>query len=145
MNAKKRDAQEMAEWMAQLTDHYNSKWIGTYILDENHQPVKADTLTWARWHEDWDNRSVKQTYTEHYHISTVCLGIDHGWGKGRPVLFETMVFGKNVVSIKTRQGSGIEHDQERYCTWEEAEKGHDQMVRRVLEFEQGQSSQEKDA
>ena len=47
-------------------------------------------------------------------VSTVFLGMDHSFGGGgHPVLFETMIFGG-------------EHDQyqERYCTWDEAEKGH---------------------
>ena len=46
-------------------------------------------------------------------VSTVFLGMDHSFGGGSPVLFETMIFGG-------------EHDQyqERYCTWDEAEKGH---------------------
>ena len=46
-------------------------------------------------------------------VSTVLLYLDHGWGDGPPVLFETMIFGG-------------EHDeyQERYCTLAEAKDGH---------------------
>lgn len=134
---RKKTAQEMAEWMAELADDFNAKWIGTYILDENHQPVKASTLEWARWHEDFDNRSVAQTYTEHYHISTVFLGLDHSWSsEGPPILFETMIFAKNVVSIKGGGTAGIEEDMDRYATWDEALKGHEEMVRRAIQHEQ---------
>lgn len=48
-------------------------------------------------------------------VSTVFLGINHNFlGEGRPILFETMVFGG-------------EHDQEqeRYCTEQEALAGHE--------------------
>lgn len=149
MNAKKRNtdnvAQELADAMAEkMMQRFDADHgLGTYILDDDHNPVRVGTMEWARWFED-AKRHVGDTYTEHYRVSTVFLGLDHGWSsKGPPVLFETMVFGKNVVSIKTGTGTGIEHDMDRYCTWEEAEKGHAEMVRRVLEFEQ--SPQEKDA
>lgn len=52
-------------------------------------------------------------------ISTVFLGIDHGWGR-KPVLFETMVF-----------GGKLDQKQWRYFTWEEAEHGHRETVRLV--------------
>ncbi len=46
-------------------------------------------------------------------VSTVFLGLNHRYGEGVPVLFETMIFGG-------------EHDQyqDRYCTYDEAEAGH---------------------
>ena len=53
-------------------------------------------------------------------ISTVFLGLDHAWGDGPPLLFETMIFG----------GS---HDQyqERYSSKKEALAGHKQAVAMV--------------
>jgi hypothetical protein len=53
-------------------------------------------------------------------VSTVFLGIDHAW-EGPPLLFETMVF-----------GGPLDEEMERYSTWEEAERGHAVMARRVL-------------
>lgn len=50
-------------------------------------------------------------------ISTVFLGLDHGYGVGDPLLFETLVFGG------PRHMSG-----DRYSTWEEAEAGHAAFV-----------------
>jgi len=55
-------------------------------------------------------------------ISTVFLGLDHSMGGGDvPILFETMIFGG-------------QHDEymERYTTWDEAEKGHQEAVLIVL-------------
>jgi hypothetical protein len=69
--------------------------IKHYILDDNHETVVVDLMTWGRWLEDrgnLDKRVVAQTETELYWVSTVFLGLDHGWGNGPPVLFETMVF-----------------------------------------------------
>lgn len=61
---------------------------------------------------------VAQEHVGKVWVSTVFLGLDHSFGQGDPILFETMVF---------RDGHGEEC--ERYCTWQEAEAGH----RRVCE------------
>ena len=56
-------------------------------------------------------------------VSTVFLGIDHNfWGKGKPLIFETMVF-PNKIDLD-------ELDMDRYSTWGEAEKGHKKMVKK---------------
>ena len=47
-------------------------------------------------------------------VSTVWLGLDHGWGSTRPVIFETMIF-----------GLGEEYEpQFRYSTEDEAREHH---------------------
>lgn len=53
-------------------------------------------------------------------VSTVFLRLDHRFGSGPPVLFETMVF-----------GGPLGEEQDRYCTHEEAKAGHMAMVERV--------------
>lgn len=40
------------------------------------------------------------------HVSTVFLGIDHGFGFGPPVLFETMVFGNSNI-LEQRRASTL--------------------------------------
>ena len=65
-----------------------------YILDEDDQPVKCeDVLKWGAWIQT-ANRTLK---VDHFpgdiRVSTVFLGMDHGWGSGTPVLWETMIFG----------------------------------------------------
>ena len=92
----------------------------------NHKPVLVkDTIEWAKRFEDAD-RVVNRTELlsdgiirkEDISISTVFLGLDHSFDGKIPLLFETMIFGG-------------EHDQyqERYATWEEAEKGHIEAVK----------------
>lgn len=53
-------------------------------------------------------------------VSTVWLGLDHGWGTERPVIFETMVF-----------GGPLDEEVVRYSTESEARAGHAAMVQRV--------------
>lgn len=82
-----------------------------YIL-EGRKAVPVDLMTWATWIEKGD-RIVAKTSMGDVRISTVFLGLDHSFGDGPPLLFETMIFGGK-------------HDQyqERCSTWEEAEAMH---------------------
>lgn len=96
-----------------------------YKLDENRNPVLiGDAIEHVRWIAEYDVngrdwRRVDQSFMidkegDSITVSTVFLGLDHNYGIGPPVLFETMIFGG-------------EHDgyQERYCTWDEAVEGHE--------------------
>lgn len=109
---------------------------GKYIL-KNKKPVpEPDIIKWGRWFENHKNKVVKQEYItqnegklfeEKLWISTVFLGLDHGFSgifckddsKYRPILFETMIFLKNSRTLDY---------QKRYCTWEEAEAGHKETI-----------------
>jgi len=53
-------------------------------------------------------------------VSTIWLGLNHQWGDGPPLIFETMVF-----------GGGLDQEQERYSTESEALVGHAAMCARV--------------
>ena len=84
-----------------------------YILD-GHTPVACDDLMqWGVWFENHENRRVAATEKDGIRVSTVFLGLNHNFDEGRPILFETMLFGG-------------EHDefQERCSTWGEAEDMH---------------------
>lgn len=87
-----------------------------YILDGK-KLVEVETSGWVTWFET-ANRRVKYTVLSHgVQISTVFLGLNHQWGNGPPLLFETIIFG----------GKHSE-DQWRYSTWDEAVAGHDAVV-----------------
>ena len=92
-----------------------------YILD-GRKAVKTDLMTWAGWIEKRIERHVADETINGQRISTVFLGLDHSFGHGPPLLFETMVF-----------GGPMDQEQARYTTWEEAETGHKAMVDRVKE------------
>jgi len=91
-----------------------------YILDGK-KVVKCDDLnTWAQWFEKAD-RKVAFDDKNGISVSTVFLGLNHNWGEGEPLIFETMIF-----------GGPHNEDQQRYSTWEEAEIGHKKMCRRAF-------------
>lgn len=85
-----------------------------YTLDENKNPVPATLMEWAEFFEDINNRRVGYDYVGDVRVSTVFLGLDHGFGfSEQPLLFETMVFGGTHDDLQWR-----------YYTWAEAVAGH---------------------
>lgn len=70
-----------------------------------------------------DERRVAETTVNHVQISTVFLGVNHGFlDHGDPILFETMVF---------TDGDG--GDYERATTWLDAQTNHINAVNKALE------------
>jgi hypothetical protein len=89
-----------------------------YVLD-GHTPVpEPDIQKWGRFMGEKDARRVAKATIGPLWISTVFLGLDHGWGNGPPILFETMIFGFS------------DHDeyQTRCATWDEAVRMHSLAV-----------------
>jgi hypothetical protein len=68
-------------------------------------------------------RRVDSTEWEGYQVSTVFLGINHNFGEGVPLLFETMIFTNSRDEVATF----------RYTTWEDAEEGHSIALRYLKE------------
>ena len=109
-----------------------------YILDEKGNTIpEPDLLKWASWFEEnRDKKRVKADNIGKARISTVFLGIDHSFGEGKPILWETMIFGG-------------EHDdyQKRYTSREEALEGHQKALDLVKETpewgEEGKTNQQK--
>ncbi len=120
------------------------KYCDKFILDDNGNPIPCEDLyEWVSWYENAD-RCVAETdipqwnllvrfgnFMVHSHlwkknrfepisISTVFLGLNHNFGDGEPLLFETMIFGGK------RDGY-----QERYATRQESIKGHKKAVKLV--------------
>lgn len=115
---------------------FNEKLMGTYTLDENHEPVAVkDLLEWGKWFEGND-RQVGLDLIGDFRISTVFLGMDHNYFQGEsPILFETMVFDHSKPrEVKLDGGPPVtvydDLGQWRYSTWDEALEGH----RRVVEL-----------
>lgn len=122
-----------------------------YILVDGVVTPCLNALAWARWVEDHDHQ-VARTQVGPLEISTVFLGINHDFfGEGPPLVFETMVFGNDPsdeepdpltieifdaarrkgISITTRDS--VVGTTERYSTFEQARRGHEQVVERVFE------------
>ena len=97
-----------------------------YILQGKLAVPVRDVLEWGRWFETAD-RKVARTTVGPVDVSTVFLGLDHSFGDGPPLLFETMVFDSDG-GVTDWAGLDI---CERYPSWEEAEKGHKKVCQRV--------------
>lgn len=76
---------------------------------------------WAAAFSNRRHRIIKRTtLNDGTFISTVFLGLNHAFGEGEPILFETLVFNG-------------EHEgyMERYSTYEQAERGHEETIAMV--------------
>ncbi len=91
-----------------------------YVLDSSGHPrLEPDIIKWAEWHCRAE-RHVAKTIVRGITISTVFLGLNHNWGDGPPILWETMIFGGH-----------LDQYQERYISRADALARHKQMVWRV--------------
>lgn len=99
-----------------------------FTLDEHGEPQPCGDLdVWAVWMEQArrDRRLViaqdkDESGDGTIMVSTVFLGLNHNWGSGPPILFETLVF-----------GSVLDGEMDRYFTRDEAFRGHLAMCARV--------------
>ena len=93
---------------------------------------QSAALEWAREFEKFESRIVAHDVVDGRLVSTVFLGLDHGFSmSGPPVLFETMVFSDGVKTFKWGTHEREYHeelDQRRYCTWAEAVAGHAEIL-----------------
>jgi hypothetical protein len=93
------------------------KHCGRYRL-VGHLPVpENDLFVWGQWLETAD-RQVARSEVGPMVVSTVFIGLDHNFGSGKPMLFETMIF-----------DGGEDDYQTRCATWDEAEAMHANAVR----------------
>jgi len=96
-----------------------------YLLAEDGKtPVPVEMTDegmqkYGEWYEDFSHRIVANTAVGELRVSTVFLGIDHGFGIGKPVLWETMIFPKDSLR---------ELYQDRYTSHDDAVKGHEAAI-----------------
>jgi hypothetical protein len=104
--------------------------FGPRYYDMDGKPMSM--WDWTMRYELQVNRHVGNTrlriHGHEYWVSTVHLGLDHSFSPRphKPVIFETMVF-------KDGDMGGLDY-MRRYCTKEEAARGHRQAVREVRRF-----------
>lgn len=95
-----------------------------WILDDNHNLVEVDLITWAKYIEHPDNRVVGYTQiNSEVWVSTIFLGIDHrfpSFPPGPPLVFETLVFGGPL------NGEGG-----RWVSYDDAKTNHEMFVKRA--------------
>jgi hypothetical protein len=91
-----------------------------YILQDR-RPVAIDSVDdWAVWMNDSDRKVAYTKIDNDVAVSTVFLGLDHQYGNGPPLLFETMIF-----------GGPLDNKCWRYSSWDDAEIGHQAAVRKA--------------
>jgi hypothetical protein len=109
---------------------------GQYILDEQGEPViERDLFKWGEWLEEavtTGSRHLAEDTIGPYRVSTVFLGLDHAYGNGPPVLWETIIFGTEeemeiIPGKKRRYRKTV--DQFRYTSKAEALAGHARAVK----------------
>jgi len=71
--------------------------------DMDGQPIEGGTLAWAELFENSAGRIIGQHRTLYGEkLSTVWLGLNHNWGDGPPLIFETMLFAPDPDNIRRR-------------------------------------------
>lgn len=110
---------------------------GRYILIDR-EPIECeDLISWAEWIEVPGNRRVRLTRIGPVEVSTVFLGLDHAFGGGAPMLFETMVqwgYGQTSRQLLRESAShGFLDIQRRCSTWTEAVAQHESVCAQVRE------------
>jgi len=101
--------------------------VSNYYDREGHQ---LPMMEWAKLFESEEDRAsykrvAATTLPNGRWVSTVWLGIDHSFGSGPPLIFETMVF-------PSEGGVLTELDCERYSTEDAAKAGHERMCAKWL-------------
>jgi len=92
-----------------------------YAILEGRQLKLVDSvLEWAKYFGT-ANRTIAKTQKNDVTVSTVFLGLDHSFGDGAPLWFETLVF-----------GGVCDGEMNRCTTYEEAEKMHKDMCEIVF-------------
>lgn len=94
-------------------------------------------MNWEQFgfRKDYDesNRNVKQENVtfenKEYWVSTVDLGLNHNFGEGNPLYYETMIFA-------VENGETNYHDLycDRYETREEALKNHNEIIKNIGKY-----------
>ena len=102
--------------------------MSDYWIEKDGVPVQVATLEEA-W-KGIDERRVAQTTVGDLWVSTVFLMVDHRFGPGAPLLYETMIFSNDP-------DAPLDYYCERYSTREQAEAGH---ARAVAKVEAGEAS-----
>ena len=97
---------------------------GQYILDRQTPVPCNELMKWGAWLQN-SKRLVGGKTKRGVRVSTVFLGLDHQYGEGDPLLFETMIF-----------GGELDKDCVRYSTMNQAREGHRvavKLARRVTQ------------
>jgi hypothetical protein len=114
-----------------LNDDHSVSAIRGRLSDPNGRDV---VLAWGREFEDLDKRVVARDDVDGCLVSTIFLGLDHAWGDGPPILFETMAFSAATKRVELLSAARDVHEtlhERRYATYDEALAGHAEVLAEV--------------
>lgn len=117
--------------MADGSDDKGRGWwpLPLYILVDRIPTPERDLNKWSRWMADFSNRRVAQYTAGQYFVSTVFLGLDHGFGRtAKPLIFESMVF---LYDTRRHDSKHKNSWMWRYMSWYDAERNHKELCRKV--------------
>jgi hypothetical protein len=105
--------------------YYKFDPVTKEVTPFENDPLDPDQTAVLQWAKEFGNADRRMAYTEipDGMVSTVFLGLDHAWGEGPPLLFETLPF---------INGDGKDEYMRRYSTYAEAMAGHQEVVAEVL-------------
>ena len=103
-----------------------------FYLDKDNNVIPCEEgmeafLEWSTWFDNTymdGSHWIASTKIKGILVSTIFLGMNHQWGEGPPVVFETMILG----------GWIDQEYQERYCTYDEAKEGHAAAIKVALKY-----------
>ena len=107
-------------------DEYKVEFKGPGLdyYDKDGKPMTMEE--WGDKHSNFEYKLVARDDLGYATVSTVWLGLDHGFTPGAPpVIFETMIFTED-------EDSDYSDWQDRYCTEAEALKGHERALKLVM-------------
>ena len=159
------DKEKLNRLMAELDASNDPAWMRLADLNQeprffhpDGEPIITDELLpdfykWALLFEDAPSRIVARTQTFYGEtLSTVWMGLEHGYQNGRPLIFETMLFApapanvpKHILSITPEERKAREEEraynekyfphhqlQLRYSSEQEAKETHELLVMQCL-------------
>jgi hypothetical protein len=122
-----------------MTD-WDAVWdeIGNPPIHFDRQGEPISMRRWAELFEDRGYQVVARTEVGGYFVSTIWLGLDHGFGRwSQPMIFESMVFESELSYGKPSEWfpKGIvyhrDFEQWRYSTEQAALAGHEELCEQV--------------
>jgi len=117
-------------YVAYIDESFKDFMMEHYVLEGEIFRKARSYSEWLLHMEMFDKyRRIAQTYyaRDSIRVSTVFLGIDHNFGAGLPLLFESMIF----INGGPLQSHDLDGEQDRYYTYEQALTGHRELCELV--------------
>jgi hypothetical protein len=107
---------------------------GMYFDRQGHE-ISLARWAWLNSRERFaDYRRIAEDHVDLYWISTIWLGLDHSFGSGPPLIFETMVF---------LSGTPEDMGMQRYATEDQARAGHEAIVAEIRVLDEQAADRER--